>query len=183
MKIKQKIVQLALQLCLLCILFSCDANNDLKNKTTILEEDIASEVTFKEIEKSKVTNSKWCGHIVSWDEWGRKSKDCRGWGLCNASWFQPCKEKKNTSASESKKIKSFATEVYREKNTEEYFILLALNKPIPKGINSNDLLFRIDKDIILETEKSLGHKLTFKTGVYKFDETIDEFGGYKIFLY
>lgn len=182
MKTLKQIVQLPLLLCLLYTLISCDVNNDLRNTNTIVEEDIASVVTFKEIEKNKVTNSKWCGHIVSWDEWGRKSKDCRGWGLCNASWFQPCTEKKNTSASDSKKIKSFATEVYKEKTTGNFFILLALNKPIPEEINVSDLLFRIDEDIFLDTEKSLGRKLIFKTGLYKFDETVDEFGGYKIYL-
>jgi len=25
--------------------------------------------------------------IVEWDEWGRKRRNCKGWGLCNADWF------------------------------------------------------------------------------------------------
>lgn len=173
-------------------IFSCNESDESIEKLSIEENEISSLLSFKSIDFDELsTSKKWCGHIVSWDEWGRKRKNCGGWGLCNASWFESCPqqvgegEEKNIK-NKIQKLKSsngFATKVYVEDSSGRNFIILPLKTALPPTIDIDDISLKIDEDIVLKTENSsLGRNLTFRSGVYQFNRDIDEFGGYKIYL-
>lgn len=154
----------------------------------INENDIASQLIFKkinfdELNNSKLNKSSWCGVIVDWDEWGRASKNCDGWGLCNADWFPPCEEEvRKNNITYSSPPNGYATFVKKEDKTNRYYIEILLAAPKPSTLSDIDLTLKIDKTFELDTKSVLGSTLTFKSGSYFFDNKLGEFGGIKIYL-
>jgi hypothetical protein len=67
-------------------LISCSKEGD--STTTFAENTIAKRLKFVDVNAriNAKTNAKTKTDIiiVEWDEWGRASRLCDGWGLCNA---------------------------------------------------------------------------------------------------
>ena len=116
--------------------------------------------------------------IVRWDEWGRASKQCRGWGLCNAEWFPKTKKQaqKNTSTNGSATLLEF------DNSLNKYYIDILLAETPPSEIPSDALTLKIDKNFELDVQSEISQNLTFNQGDYPYDSSLGEFGGYRIYL-
>lgn len=113
--------------------------------------------------------------IVTWSEWGRASRNCDGWGLCNANWF-PGEEARLSSDNEKGSLLKFDNE------KEKYYLDILLAEKVPSDISSYALTFKIDSDFELNAKKIIGQDLTFKKGNYIFNSSLGDFGGYRIYL-
>jgi hypothetical protein len=162
------------------IIVSCTKENE---NSSINEDQIAKYLVFKEI-NSRSTDAQnrtvYTGEngdnivIVRWDEWGRASRGCRGWGLCNADWF-PGDRRVNYENGNG-----YATYLQIDDTTGKYYLEVKLGAK--STIPENLLDLKIDADFELDTTLEIGKKLIFKQGTYNFDSTMGEFGGIRITL-
>lgn len=119
-------------------------------------------------------------HYATWDEWGRASKKCKRWGLCNyeGCWFC-CTENGvivdcDDNSSQQNEIQN-AAKIIINKETNEGFFIIELN-PLIEIENTaiiNEKIFYIDEDII--KENTILHQ-----GEYSFDKNVGKYGGYKL---
>lgn len=112
--------------------------------------------------------------IVEWDEWGRGSKDCRGWGLCNANWFPDSRNNETTNGG--------ATLLEFDNTNNKYYIDILLEKPVPDDLPKEAITIKIDTDFMLNVEKIISKNLIFHQGEYPFNSALGQFGGYRIYL-
>lgn len=113
--------------------------------------------------------------IVSFDEWGRARRNCDGWGLCNAEWIY-CTHN-NVPVSCLKGSQKGSGVLSQDVNSNYYIdVLLSNIKP-----NSNEFdYFSVDDDISSPVNESLKKSLAIKAGVYSFDSSLGQFGGYRL---
>jgi hypothetical protein len=114
--------------------------------------------------------------IVRWDEWGRKKKNCAGWGLCNAEWFPDLKKANSISSNGGATLLEF------DDNLKKYYIDILLAETPSAEIPTDLLTLKIDENFELEVESIISQNLTFNQGEYFYDSTLGEFGGYRIYL-
>lgn len=108
--------------------------------------------------------------IVSWDEWGRASKKCKGGGLCNAEWFY----------FSSKETRKYFSNLEFDAELKEYFFIIVLDEKSKKLFSEDELVaFPIDEDILLDMDKALGRDYIIPRGEYKFDNKLN---GYRLVL-
>ena len=117
--------------------------------------------------------------IVEWDEWGRKRRNCKGQGLCNADWFP----KNNRQAKRNTSTNGSATLLEFDSSLNKYYIDILLAETPPVEIPTDALSLRIDEDFELNVEDEISQNLTFNQGDYVYDNSLGEFGGYRIYLY
>lgn len=104
---------------------------------------------------------------VDWSEWGRTSRDCAGWGLCNFNSCTFCCIDENTgnivSCNQQNRFPRSCKIVLYEDNIGGY-LEIRLDKSLQEENNAiiNKLTLFIDNDIINDGIKL--HK-----GEYKFD--------------
>lgn len=155
---------------------SCDDN------TTFTKEENSKQLSSKSIDSSPTDEQpvKIAIIHIGWDgKWGRTSKDCTGFGLCEAEicWFccfdanhnrVPCSENDEYSAR-----KSFKAEINLD--TKLGTLLIPMSHDTAEEINAinEHSIFYIDEDIIQPEFKI--HK-----GEYIFESTVGDFGGYKV---
>ncbi|MEI6695180.1 MAG: hypothetical protein WCO13_03840 [Bacteroidota bacterium] len=167
--------KLSLIICVLCIgifLYSCKKESKSVNTN--------NKITYQNLNfKNQATNlnnlkvDEGGGTIVEWDEWGRKKKQCKGWGLCNAVWFP----KKDTN-----RVSNYSASLNFDPLTGTYYIDILLSEPMPSPIPEELLNIPIDENFTIFTKEVVGRDLIFETGIYQFNESLDEFGGYRIYL-
>ena len=110
--------------------------------------------------------------IVQWDEWGRKKKNCGGWGLCEAEWF-PKEEAVIPPPNGGASLLEF------DETLEKYYIDILLAENAPTG--TPDL--KVDEDIeLLNIQELTSTPLTIFEGNYELNNSLGEFGGYRIHL-
>lgn len=121
-------------------------------------------------DKTKTPNSKTIV-MVEWDDWGRKKKECNGWGLCNANWFP------------KSEIGNYSSNLEYDAVLGSYYTDILLPENL-YPIEEEYEVFYVDEDIILTTseEPSVGTDLTIPEGEYEYDVNIGTYGGYKIYL-
>jgi hypothetical protein len=170
-------------------LFISCSKEDEKTPAAFNENSIAKSLVFKKLElpkNSSFSRFVYSGpnasrlSIVSWDEWGHASSDCRGWGLCNATWFEWESDKENPVYPNTNG-NGYATPLQIDDSTGTYYleVLLAAETDIPENL----LDLKIDADFELDTALQLGKNLVFKQGTYNFDPSLGEFGGIRIDLH
>jgi hypothetical protein len=125
--------------------------------------------------------------IVTWDEWGRKKKQCKGWGLCNADWFPKDEEPKESEQNRSYKVlsnelKKYSSLIEYEKNTDRYYMDILLSKPLPSDIPTDQIDLVIDEPIELNTKDILSCDLIFNNDNYPFLTNLGDYGGYRLYL-
>ena len=102
--------------------------------------------------------------FVGYDEWGRASKKCDGWGLCNARWFY--------WESDVAQKNSFQMQV--DPKTNEYYFTISLDESTKTEYSKENLnSIIVDEDIILSTKAALGKDLTITKGEYLFDNSLN----------
>jgi hypothetical protein len=116
-------------------------------------------------------------YYIEWDgEWGRTSKDCQGWGLCNfkSCWF--CCELNGCiidCSSNEKMYGAGIVEINPKDNTGFLIIQLSPdNEAEKKAISNNEILY-VDEDIV-------NCDVTLLKGEYSFDKSIGKYGGYQV---
>ncbi|MCF8458827.1 MAG: hypothetical protein K9H62_23060 [Bacteroidales bacterium] len=146
------------------LLFSCD-RNDLKHDT--LNDDTSNFVHLKD--------QSFTVHYAAWDEWGRTSKDCDGWGLCNyvSCWFCCIDENNNIVDCDSFQdiVKSAIITIDTQTNEGTFIIKLNSFYEVQRDAINNESIFYIDDDI--ENEDFILH-----SGNYQFNDEIGDEGGY-----
>tara|TARA_R110001583_G_scaffold153501_1_gene305228 strand:- start:1215 stop:1763 length:549 start_codon:yes stop_codon:yes gene_type:complete len=153
---------------------------------TIDENTIANRLTFLDVSE-RIMNAKneqpsaktqRDALIVEWDEWGRKSRNCGGWGLCNANWFPSA----NKQAQKSSTTNGSKTILEYDSSIEKYFIDILLADIVPPEIPIEALTLKIDENFELNVEDAISKNLIFNKGDYLFNTALGEYGGYRIYL-
>ena len=154
------------------VFYSC--KKDVKNNISISNNYTYKNLKFKN-QKSDLYNLKeeGGGTIVEFDEWGRKKKQCHGWGLCNAVWFPKADSSTNPI---------YAAPLMFDSGTNKYYIDILLSEPMPLPIPDELQNIPIDEDFIIYSHEYSGTDLIFSAGEYPFDITLGDFGGYRIYL-
>jgi hypothetical protein len=145
------------------------------------QDNIAKQLKFVEVKDriKEMTNSvRGEIVIVSWDKWGRTSRDCRGFGLCKPVWW-PTPEHTVPNVNP---LDGCATILELDPNNSKYYfdILLAA-KPLG-SIPLNELNLAVDNTITLDTQSAIGNDLNIKQGLYTYDSSLGAYGGYRIYL-
>lgn len=105
---------------------------------------------------------------LSWDEWGRKARDCKGAGLCNFRLEE---------VEIRIPIRSFSANV--EKRDDRLLVDIAANEDLIFEDDSRKLY--IDEDIYTTSHDDRTFRLP--AGEYEFIESIGESGGYRLELF
>lgn len=173
---KNKLKITTLFLLLMGFSISCEKNEETKN---IDEDMIASKLTFVDINTRLASfGDKKPVVIVEWNEWGRKKKKCRGWGLCNAVWFPPPQEK-----SVSTNPDGGASILEYDDIQDKYYVDILLAAPVPNDITLEDIILRIDEEIeLVDIQTLVSRDLTFPVGSYSLDTSLGNYGGYRIYF-
>lgn len=132
----------------------CEKENSKNIEPTLMQN--------KEINSSK---AKIIIFTFTWDEWGRKKKNCRGGGLCNFRL---------------KRIEIViglpkTAPVYKD-DKNNYFVELPIDDEFIFEDDSKCLF--VDEDIV--TLGPDGHSYTLLAGAYSYDRRIGKLGGYVI---
>jgi hypothetical protein len=173
---KRKLFQstlISLVLTTVLFIFSC-------NKSDVVEIDentIASRLKFKKISDEEITAK---GTIVriEWDEWGRSSRNCDGWGLCNytVTWFP---ENKSTGTPNDYNY-SFPINYDASKN--QFYLEMLLEEPVPIDLPLENHPLKVDEIMILNTKDVFDKDLIIMNGEYFFNSQLGEFGGFIIYF-
>jgi hypothetical protein len=162
-------------------LFSCSKEENFKMPFD--ENTIAKRLKFVDvntrIEEKLTSKTKLEVIIVEWDEWGRASRNCGGWGLCNADWF-PSSSKKTLTKRMNNKGSAALLEFDSTEN--KYYIDILLAETVPTDIPKDAVTFKIDLDFEMNVQQAVGCNLTFHKGNYFFNDSLGKFGGYRIYL-
>jgi len=160
---------------------SCSEDNEVNSFD---ENAIAKQLSFVDVDtriankQSKGTQSRFKIIIVSWDEWGRASRQCRGWGLCNADWFPSAQRRAQKSTSTN----GSATLLELDNSLNKYYIDILLAETPPSEIPTDALTLKIDENFELNVKSEISQNLTFNQGDYPYDDSLGEFGGYRVYL-
>ena len=115
--------------------------------------------------------------FAEWDEWGRSSRNCAGWGLCNYRdcWFCCTDERDNiVSCNDNVRIVNSGKALI-DSDTNEGFLYIKLDPDVAEQADAitDQLILYIDDDIV-------GENFTARKGEYLFNSEIGSFGGYMI---
>lgn len=175
---KEKLINFGTALLIAGMLGACSK----EQKVTSNLDNIAQQLKFvsvnERIKEKTHLNSREKIIIVQWTEWGRASKDCHGWGLCNAEWFPQF----NTMVLNPNPGNggSSILEIDQSKNKYYFDILLAASPPA--SISLVNLTLPVDYDIVLNTKTDIGTDLRINQGWYYYDSKMGGFGGFRIYL-
>ena len=153
--------------------------SDNKTITTETEKDeIINTLKFIDVnDRIASVDDRFSIIIVAWD-WGRESKNCHKCGFCNVEWFPDFKSYNSSNM-------EMASILEHDEDTNSYYVDALLSEPLPEDIDPADLTGTIDFDLPLvnaEGEDVIQGGLIFEHGIFEFDETLGDFGGYRIFL-
>lgn len=160
-------------------------NSDDTSLVEFDENTIAKRLSFVDINtrianiKNKQSLAKATLIIVEWDEWGRKARNCDGWGLCNADWFPQFNKSVGQKSNTSNGAKTI---LEYDSNIEKYYIDILLADTVPSDIPLEALTLKIDEKFELDVQAAISRNLTFNEGDYPFNNNLGEFGGYRIYL-
>jgi len=148
--------------------FSCDKSE------VVTDENIqTTNQSFNSLNSSKV---RFYIYYSTWDEWGRKKKDCKGWGLCNYTdcWFCCIDDYSDqvVDCENSQRIENVGiVTIDTETDTGHMVIELDPSISIQNDAIVNQKILYIDYDIV--TDNSVVH-----ADDYLFDPNVGSYGGY-----
>lgn len=112
---------------------------------------------------------RWKIYHVEWDEWGRKSRNCGSWGLCNFKdcWFcDPIAGSGDLNLDESTGVGTLTIELSSTYSGQDSAIINQWNLYVDEDIkNLTNVIEEFDT-------------ITMKAGVYQFQSNIGSQGGY-----
>ncbi len=116
---------------------------------------------------TSLTANKWYIFYATWEEWGRASRNCAGWGLCNFESCWTCEIADRPGVHTGKVVYNDET----GKGTLS--IELDQSEEIQIEAITWELPFTVDKDIVNDN-------VTVRKGIYKFDSKVGPYGGYLV---
>lgn len=171
----------------LLILTSCSKEDSVDLVDSVNEDSIAKELVLVDYSKTNLnarnetaTNGKLI--IVRWTEWGRKKRNCAGWGLCKAHWFF-CVDENNNQVDcfgRNSNSNGYSTPLQFDETDNRYYVDVLLAEPTT--IPEQSLTLKIDENFMLDTSLAIGKDLTFSEGDYVFNRQLGEFGGIRVYL-
>jgi hypothetical protein len=108
---------------------------------------------------------------ISWDEWGRAKRDCKGWGLCNFKIEIIIIKDKDSRSSDNPSTNPYSAELYYQRDGRAYIDVL-----IDKTYEGTSLF--IDEDLYSVDEN--GQLYMIPEGEYKLNPTLGKMGGYTV---
>lgn len=177
-----KILKLCIALAFTVGLYSCQQENaENQEKQNILDlvkiVDINARMDnlVKNDQNNGVQSRGPCSYVIlSWDgEWGRASKNCDGWGLCNSGWFYwDCNRGMNGNT---------AAPLELDIANNRHYIDILFDAPVPSNIPVEDLALVIDEQFQVWVE-DLQLNLTFQDASYPYNPNLGQYGGIRIYL-
>lgn len=117
--------------------------------------------------------------ICSFD-FGRNSRNCAGFGICDFEWF-PHSAQINTTDTDSITSLKYNASVLKVDSDGNKFIDLLLAEPIDSGSMPIVPDLAIDEDLIGHNSKSNNSQIyIMQGGKYKYNPKLGNFGGYRI---
>ncbi len=175
----KKLLLYASVIAMVAVYFSCSKNQEVEKEKEI---NIARQLKFVPVgDRIKERNgdvSRGKIVIVSWNEWGRKKKNCDGWGLCKAKWFPDV----NESVQVPDPTEGGASILESDPSNGKYYFDILLADYPPATIPVSELTLIVDEDILLGQSPVLGNDLIIKEGDYEYDSSLRTYGGYRIYL-
>lgn len=147
------------------------------------EEAVLRELKFLPIDKQESLRSMGDGGlnlVIVNVKFGRKSRDCYGFGICYVDWFPGFDDLFSYGTT----TETLSTYLREDMETGEHYLELPLAEaPNPK-FTAEDLSLKVDAplELISNGEDSLGESMVLPASTYKFDSSVGENGGYKIVL-
>lgn len=131
-----------------------------------------AKTTFIDVTATNSTSSKkgwWV--IADWD-WGRESRQCKsGFGVCHWDWFPGWRLVKTPL-----KDGQVRTPILFDETLKLHYVEFL----VEEGSDKEDFL-TIDNDLSMDvTIDDETEKITFGAGQYRFDESLGEYGGYRV---
>lgn len=110
---------------------------------------------------------------------GRASRNCFGFGICDAEWFPGWSEWWDEITSSHKEASIEGLLVVDEYGREAIELKLA---ELPKGFSPEELSMMVDKKLEMPNsgENAFNPGKIVEKGVYEFSEEVGNFGGYRI---
>lgn len=178
-----KKLNILIGIAVLAILFSCEKENEsniqenqeILDLVSIVDIDTRMQSLLEVNGDNGNRNPDPCTYvIVSWDgEWGRASRNCDGWGLCNSNWFYwDCSGNRSGNSSAPLEFDTAAN---------KHYIDILFSEPVPSNIPIEDLALAIDEEfqVFIESENK---NLVFNNALYPYNENLGDFGGIRIYL-
>lgn len=162
-------------LLLIGMFVSCESTPGIEETNASVEKNTTNDGYSAKREKEK----RFHIFYADWDQWGRTSRNCKGFGLCNftSCWFcctdemdniVPCGEQDEVLTPNAHRIK-----IDDDTKTGFLYIELDINDPVQRAAIHDGSLFYVDEDLTDENFKV--HK-----GIYSIDKSVGSHGGYKI---
>lgn len=127
----------------------------------------------------KKTRVQYNVYYANWDGWGRISRNCHGWGLCNFQdcWFCCTDNAGNIIDCPKEELIANGGTIYIPVESNEGFMEIKLNPDYSEQQDAitNELTLYLDNDII-------GENFILRQGEYEFTSTIGQYGGYSILV-
>jgi hypothetical protein len=154
---------------------------------TSCSSEIATEENTFENQISTLKNSpdpNISGHVflADWDEWGRASKDCGGWGLCNLRSCTFCCVDENTGKivdCPSKEAKANVGSISMNNETGIGKLIIKLN---PNYVDQLEAIQQ-EKVLYIDNNISINDDFTAIAGEYVYNGEIGTDGGYSVVVY
>lgn len=117
--------------------------------------------------------------ILEWEKFGRTSKDCEGFGLCNVVWF-PMFRYRDDVVNDDIKVDG-ATILERDQlgNLHADFLL---KEPVSDEIAAQLPTLEVDEDLDAFALTASDTVYQVKQGSYAFDRTLGTNGGYRVMV-
>lgn len=161
--------------------------NCTKNAEQVIDEDsVASRLSFKKISNEEIitkSGSKDASAVIvriEFDEFGRTSRNCKGWGLCNYEiiWF-PKDESKSLVTNNDYR---YSFPIFHDTNMNRFYIEILLDKPVPNDLPLDDFPLKVDELMVLDSYKIFNKDLFILNGDYRFNRNLGDYGGFVIYL-
>jgi hypothetical protein len=152
------------------IYMSCKKNTD-QNRNSVVENEISSRINSTGDER------KFHIYFASWDEWGKASRDCKGWGLCNfqSCWFCCTDDHGQIINCQSEQKIANAGKITIDDATKQGNMIIELDPSIQI---QNDA---ITQRLTLSVEQNIENAgFIIHASEYLFDQQIGSFGGYRL---
>lgn len=167
--------------------YSCDKKDVAVDGTPELdrEEAVLRELKFLPLEEQDELRAMNSGSsdlslVIVSVEFGRKSRNCRGFGICHVDWFPGFDE----LFSHSTTTESLSTYLRENEQTGEHYLELPLAETPSAKFTSEELSLRVDSplELVSNGEDTLKESLVLPASTYKYDPSVGKNGGYKIVL-
>lgn len=184
---KLNLILFSVFLSMVALSCSKETVDSAQDSSLLQEEEVLKSLKFVPIEKQStlraLRSSSSTNLVIVSITWGRKSKNCRGFGICDVDWF-PGLQDLFSSSSLANSTETLSTYLREDPETGENYLELPLEESPSPNFSSDDLSIKVDRPLELTSNghDSLGESLVLPANAYRLNETVGVNGGYRIVL-